>query len=120
MSQEQTKHNYLETIYCSALPLQNINHIQRCHDFPSRMLSVSHGISDDVLEEVPQHPSDFFGDIPTDSFHAPSTGQPPNGGLGDTLDVLAHNLSMTLGTTLRKTLPSLASPGHSSIEIILH
>jgi hypothetical protein len=84
------------------------------------MLSVSHGISDDVLEKVPQHTSGFFVDISTDSLHAPSTGQPPNCGLGNALDVLAHNLSMTLGTTLSKTRPTLASPGHSSNEILLH
>jgi hypothetical protein len=84
------------------------------------MLSVSHGISDDVLEEVPQHASNFFVDITTDSLHAPSTGQPPNGRLDNALDVLSHNLSMTLGTTITKTFPTFASAGHSSNEIVPH
>jgi hypothetical protein len=84
------------------------------------MLSVSHGISDDVLEEVPQHASNFFVDITTDSLHASSTGQPPNGGLGNALDILSHNLSMTLGTTLTKIFPTFASAINSSNELGLH
>jgi hypothetical protein len=51
-------------------------------------------------------------DEPRDTLHSSSPGQTPDGGLGDSLDVVPEDLAVALGSSLSKTLSSLASPRH--------
>jgi hypothetical protein len=81
------------------------------------MLGVGDGIPDDVFEEAPEDATDFFVDGAADLLDAPATSTAPDGRLRDPLHVLSHDLSMTLGTTLSKTLPAFASAGHFRHEV---
>ena len=44
-----------------------------------------------------------------DTLDTTTTSETSDGGLGDTLDVVTKNLSVTLGTTLAETLSALAA-----------
>lgn len=44
-----------------------------------------------------------------DTLDTTTTGETANGGLRDTLDVVAKNLAVTLGTTLSETLATLSA-----------
>ena len=77
-----------KTIECPALPFQGINNIHGSDSLPSCVLSVSHGITNNVLQENLQHSSSFFIDQATDSLNSSSTSQTANCGLCDTLDVI--------------------------------
>jgi len=44
-----------------------------------------------------------------DTLDTATTCETTDGGLGDTLDVVAQNLAVTLGTTLSETLAALAA-----------
>lgn len=44
-----------------------------------------------------------------DTLDTTTTGETSDGGLGNTLDVVTKNLSVTLGTTLSKTLATFAA-----------
>ena len=76
------------------------------------VLSVGDCISDDVLEEDLQDSSGFFVDESRDSLHATSSGQSSDGWLGDALDVVSQDLSVTLGASLSESLASFASSRH--------
>jgi hypothetical protein len=110
VNQNKTKH--LEAIKRPSLALQSIYDIQRCHRLPSRMLSVSNRITDYPLQEVTQNSPDFLIDIAADSLDTTSPRQTANGRFRDSLNVLTHYLSMTLGTTLTQTFTAFASPRH--------
>ena len=47
-----------------------------------------------------------------DSFHATSSGQSSDGWLGDALDVVSQDLSVTLGASLSESLASFSSSRH--------
>ena len=102
----------LETVKCSTLPLECINHIHSSDGLPPRVLSISHGIPNYVLKEVPQNSSDFLIDVTADTLDTASSGETSNGGFGDTLDVLTHNLTVPLCTALTETFTTLSSSGH--------
>ena len=44
-----------------------------------------------------------------DTLDTTTTSETPDGGLGDTLDVVTKNLSVTLGTALAEALAALAA-----------
>ncbi len=47
-----------------------------------------------------------------DALNSTTTSQTPDGWLGDALNVVAEDLSVTLGTSLSKTFAALASARH--------
>lgn len=95
-----------------ALPLERVHHVHSRHGLATSVLSVGHSVSDNVLKEDLEHPSGFFVDQTADTLHASSSGQTPDGRLGDALDVITEDLAMTLGSTLSQALASLATARH--------
>ena len=89
-----------ETVQGSALSLQGVHHVQGGHGLSLGVLRVGDGVSDDVLQEGLQDGSDFLVDQGRDSLDTTSSGQSSDGRLGDTLDVISENLSVSLGTAL--------------------
>ena len=57
-----------------------------------------------VFKEDLENTTGLFVDETGDTLDTTTAGKTTNGGLGDTLDVVAKNLAVTLGTTLSKTL----------------
>jgi hypothetical protein len=56
--------------------------------------------------------TDLFVDIAADSLHATSTSEPSDGRLRDALDVLTHDLSVSLRATFAETLTTFAASRH--------
>lgn len=67
------------------------------------MLCVGDGVADDGLEEDLEYVTGFLVDEPRDTLDSSTTGQTTDGGLGDSLDVIAQDLAMALGSSLSKT-----------------
>ena len=81
------------------------------------MLAVRHGISDDVLQEELQDTPNFFVNETRDTLDTASSSQTPDGRLGDSLDVVAKDLAMTLGATLSETLSTFTTARHVFVVI---
>jgi hypothetical protein len=116
---EKSKYEDLETVEGPALPLQGIDDIKRRDRLASRVLCVRDRVADHVFEEVPKNAADFFVDIAADTLHAATSREPPDGGLGDALNVFPHDLAVTLRTTLAKTFTTFAATGHFENELIM-
>ena len=89
-----------ETVKGSALSLEGIDNIKSSDSLSSGVLSVGHSISDDVLKENLKDTTGLLVDKARDTLDTTSSCQSSDSRLGDTLDVISQDLSVTLGTTL--------------------
>ena len=89
-----------ETVKGSALSLEGIDNIKSSDSFSSGVLSVGHSISDDVLKKNLKDTTGLLVDKTRDTLDTTSSCQSSDSRLGDTLDVISQDLSVTLGATL--------------------
>ena len=73
------------------------------------VLGVGDGVPDHVLEENFKNTSGLFVDKTGDALNATSAGQTADSGLGDSLDVIAKDLAVTLGASLSESLSSFTT-----------
>lgn len=73
------------------------------------MLSVGDSVADDTLEESLEDRTGFFVYHSGNTLDTTTTSETSDSGLGDTLDVVTKNLSVTLGTALAEALAALAA-----------
>ena len=109
-----------ETVQGASLTLQGVDNIHGGDCLPLGVLSVGDGITDDILQEYLQHTTGLFIDQTRDSLHTTPTGKTTDGWLGDTLDVITQNLSVTLGAPLSKTLASFTTSRHLYFSKLLN
>jgi len=64
------------------------------------MLRVSHRVTNHILEKHLEHTAGFLVNQTGDTLDTSTTCETTNGGFGDTLDVIAENFAMTLGSSL--------------------
>ena len=76
------------------------------------MLGVSHGVTDDVLQECLEHSAGLLVDGARDTLDTSSASQAADGRLGDAQDVVTENLAMALGAALSESLSSFATSSH--------
>jgi hypothetical protein len=76
------------------------------------MLGVGDGITDDVLEKDLEDTTSLFIDETGDTLDTTTTRETTDSGLGDTLDVIAKDLAVTLGASLSESLSSFSTSGH--------
>ena len=107
------RHLTTEAVQSAALAFQSVHNVHGGDSFPLGMLSVSDGITDDVLEENLENSASFLVDQARDTLDTATTGQTTDGRLGDTLDVITKHLSVTLGAPLSQTLSSFAATRHA-------
>ena len=101
-----------ESVQSTALSLKSVDDIHGCHCLPLGVLGVGDGITDDVLEEHLQDTTGLLVDESGDTLDSATARQPPDGGLGDALDVVSQHLPVTLGASLAQSLASFATSGH--------
>ena len=89
-----------ETVEGLALTLERIDDIHGGDSLTASMLGVGDGITDDVLEEDLEHTAGLLVDETRDTLDTATTSETADGGLGDALDVVAKDLSVTLGASL--------------------
>ena len=101
-----------ESIEGTSLSLQSVDYIHSCDCLPLSVFGIGDCVSDDVLKKYFQYTSGLFVDQSTDTLDTSSTGQPPDGRLCDSLDVITKNLAMAFCTSLPKTSSFSAASGH--------
>ena len=101
-----------ESVKSLSLSLKSIDDIHGGDSLSAGVLSVGHGISDDVLKEHLEDTTGLLVDKTRDSLDTTSACKTSDGGLSDTLDIVSQDLAMTLGATLSQSLSSFSSARH--------
>ena len=101
-----------EAVQGASLPLQSVHHIHGGHRLPLGVLRVCDGVTDHVLQENLQHTAGLLVDQTRDSLHSATTSQTADGGLGDSLDVITENFTVTLSASFPESFASFASSAH--------
>lgn len=91
------------------MSLERVHNVKRGYSLSFGVLSVRDGITDDTLEECLENTTGLLVDHGRNTLDTTTTGETSDSGLSDTLDVVAKNLSVTLGTTLAETLATFAA-----------
>jgi len=108
-----------ESVKGSALSLESVDDVESSDGLSLGVLGVGDGVTDDVLEEDLEDAAGLFVDEAGDSLDATSSSKSSDRGLGDALDVVSHDLAVTLGAALSKTLSSFSSTRHFSLNLTL-
>ena len=98
-----------ETVQLPSLPLECVHNVHGCDSLTTGVLRVGDRITDNVLKEDLEDSTGLFVDETRDTLHTTTTGQTTDSRLGNSLDVIAQNLTMTLGSSLSESLASFAS-----------
>jgi hypothetical protein len=108
-----------EAIKSLALPLESVDHVHSGDGLAASVLSVGDRVADDVLKEDLEHAAGLLVDETGDALHAAATSETSDGGLGDTLDVVAEDLAMALGAALSETFTSFSATRHDELNLLL-
>ena len=108
----QTESLPSESVQSASLPLQSVDHIHGGDGLPLGVFGVGDSVPDDVLEEHLEDTTGLLVDESGDTLDSATARQPPDGGLGDALDVVSQHLPVTLGASLAQSLASFATSGH--------
>ena len=101
-----------ESVEGTSLPLESIDHIHGGDSLPLGVFSVGDSIPDHILQENLENSTGLLIDESRDTLDSSTTSQPPDGGLGDALDVVSQDLPVPLGTSLSKSLSTFSTSGH--------
>ena len=101
-----------ESVKGLSLPLEGIDDIHGGDGLTASVLGVGDGITDDILKEDLEDSTSLLVDESGDTLHTSTTSETTDGGLGDSLDVVTKDLTMTLGASLSETFASFTSSGH--------
>ena len=115
----QSKYLTAESVQGSALAFQSVYNVHGCDGLSLGMLAVCYSIPDHILEEYLQDTTSLFVDEPRDTLDTTTTSKTTDSRLGDTLDVITQNLTMTLGATLSQTLSSFTTSRHDEFVLDL-
>ena len=94
------------------MALESVDDVHGGDGLPLGVFGVGDGIPDDVLEENLEYAAGLLVDQAGDALDTATTSETADGGLGDTLDVIAQDFPVTLGATLAETLSSFSSSRH--------
>ena len=83
----------------TALSFQSVHHIHGCHSLPLGVLGVFYGIMDHVLKENFESTTSLLVDQARDSLNTTTASKTTDGWLGDVLDIIPKDLSVTLGAS---------------------
>ena len=106
-----------ESVEGSSLTFQGVDDIEGGDSLSLGVLGVGDSITDDVFQEDFENTSGLFVDQAGDTLDTTSASQSSDGGLGDSLDVVTKNLSVTLGASLSQSFSSLASTRHDAAAV---
>ena len=101
-----------ESVEGTSLPLEGIDNIHGGDSLPFSVFSVGDSVPDDVLKEDLEDSTGLLVDESRDTLDSSTASQPSDCRLGDSLDVVSQHLTVTLGTSLSKSLSSFATSGH--------
>lgn len=96
------------TIQRATLALQRVDHVERRDGLALGVLRVRHSVADHALQEQLEHTARLVVDQTRDTLDTATARETADGGLSDTLNVVAQDLAVTLRAALTKTLSTLA------------
>ena len=105
-----------ESVKGSSLSFQGIDDIHGGDGLSLGMLGVGDSISDDVFQENLEDTTGFFVDQTRNTLDTTSSSQSSDGWLGNSLDVISKNLSMTLCSSFSESLSSLSTSRHVELD----
>jgi len=115
---EGVQHLLAETVESAARALQGVDDIESSDGLPLGVLAVGDGVADNVLEEDLENTTGLLVDKARDTLDTTTTSETANRGLGDTLDVVAQDLAMTLRAALAETLAAFAASRHVYLGVV--
>jgi hypothetical protein len=93
-----------EAVQGAALALEGVHHVEGRDRLAAGVLGVGDGVADHVLKEHLEDTAGLLVDEARDALDTAAASQAPDGGLGDTLDVVAQDLAVPLGAALSESL----------------
>jgi hypothetical protein len=94
------------------LTLEGVDDVEGGDGLSLGVLGVGDGVTDDVLEENLQDTTGLFVDQTRDTLDTTSSSQSTDGWLGDPLDVVPQDLSVTLGAAFAESFTSFTTSRH--------
>ena len=91
------------------MTLEGVDDVHGSDGLTAGVFSVGDGITDDVLEEDLEDSAGLLVDEAGDTLHSSPAGQAPDGGLGDSLDVVPQDFAVPLGASLSESFSSFTS-----------
>ena len=88
-----------KTVQSTALAFQSVHHVHGGDSLALGVLGVRHSITDHVLQENFENTAGLFVNQPRDTLHTSTASKTTDGGLGDALDVVSQDFSVTLGAS---------------------
>ena len=106
MIESNSKANALaaEAVERAALPLERVHDVEGRDGLAAGVLGVGDRVADHVLEEHLEDTAGLLVDEARDALDTAAASQAPDGGLRDTLDVVAQDLAVPLGAALAEAL----------------
>ena len=101
-----------ESVKGLSLSLEGVDDVHGSDGLTAGVLGVGDRVTDDVLEEDLKDSTGFFVDQSRDTLDTTSTRKTTDSGLGNTLDVITKDLSVTLGSSLSESFSSFSSARH--------
>jgi hypothetical protein len=101
-----------ETVKGLALTLESVDNIHGGDSLTTGVLSVGDRVTDNVLEENLEDSTSLFVDETGDTLDTTTSCKTTDSRLGDSLDIVAKDLAMTLGASLSESLSSFTSARH--------
>ena len=89
-----------EAVKGASLSLEGIDNVHGSNGLAASVLGVGHSVTDDVLQENLEDGAGLLVDEAGDSLNTASAGKSADSGLGDSLDVVSQDLSVSLSTAL--------------------
>ena len=109
-------HLSTESVQSTSLTLESIDNVHGCDGLPLGVFGVGDSITDDVLKENLEDTTGLFVDESRDTFDTTSASKTTDGGLGDTLDVISQDFTMTLGASFAESLSSFTTSRHDEFD----
>ena len=104
-----------EAVDGSSLALEGVDDVKGGDGLAAGVFCVGDRVTDDGLQERLEHSTGLLVDESGDSLDSSAAGETANGRLGDSLDVIAQNLAVALGSSLAESLSSFTSSGHGEL-----
>jgi len=101
-----------EAVQSATLAFESVDNVHGGDRLAFGVFGVRHSVTNDVFQEDLENASGLLVDEAGDALDTATASQTTDGGLGDALDVVAKNLTVTLGASLSETLASFAASRH--------
>ena len=98
-----------ETVEGTALALEGVDDVEGGDGLALGVLGVGDGVTDYGLKEGLEHTAGLFIDHSGDTLDTTTAGETTDGRLGDSLDVVAQDLAVALGTAFAEALSAFAA-----------